>query len=66
MARCLFSDTFLGTNRLADALSVLWSPLQRLENHQVERPLKQLNPILIAILLSSLCLKSFRFGNVSA
>ena len=51
MARCLFSDTFLGTNRLADALSVLWSPLQRLENHQVERPLKQLNPILIAILL---------------
>jgi hypothetical protein len=51
MARCLFSDTFLGTNRLADALSVLWSPLQRLENQQVERPLKQLNPILIAILL---------------
>ncbi len=51
MARCLFSDTFLGTNRLADAVSVLRSPLQSLENEQVERPLQQLNPILIAILL---------------
>jgi hypothetical protein len=41
----------VGPNRLADAVSVLRSPLQRLQNQQVECPLKQLNPILIALLL---------------
>src|SRR5215472_18884216 len=41
----------VGPNCLTDSVSVLWPPLKRLENEQVERPLQQLDPVLIAFLL---------------
>ena len=35
----------------ADAVTVLWSPLQRPENHHVERALEQLDAVLVACAL---------------
>ena len=35
-------------DRLADPVAMLRTSLQRLENEQIERPLQQLDPVLIA------------------
>ena len=43
--------TRAAANRLADAIAVLRPPLERLENQQVERPLQQLDAVLIAVFL---------------
>ena len=38
-----------GADGLADAVAMLWPPLQRLQNKEVERALKQLYSILITM-----------------
>src|SRR2546423_781717 len=42
-------------DRHADPIAVLRSPLQRLQNQQVQRPLQKLNPVLVPLFLLSHC-----------
>src|SRR5262249_11920430 len=38
----------IGSDRLADAVAMLWPPLQRLQDEHVQRPLQQLDPVLVS------------------
>src|SRR5262249_11251019 len=38
----------IASDRLADAVAMLWPPLQRLQDEHVQRPLQQLDPVLVS------------------
>src|SRR5262245_31486824 len=38
----------IGSDSLTDAVAMLWPPLQRLQDEHVQRPLQQLDPVLVS------------------